>query len=75
MTINDIIGFAKKNGYKSAIPVEGWKGYDVYEPVYSNKVSFVGLPFLILVKSETIRMSTPEESFSYIDEVAAPANQ
>ena len=60
----EVITFAKAQGYDDASYIGKWKEYEVYEPVYSgDDVSFVGVPLLILVKGDSIRMSTVEEAF------------
>lgn len=43
-----------------------YKGYTVYEPVY-NKPIKIGLPYVIFEKAGEVRLSTPEESFDYLD--------
>jgi len=63
MKIRDIKKFANTHGYDTVAFLKKWKGYDVYEPINEdNKISFVGLPLVILVKNSEIRMSTPEEA-------------
>jgi len=70
MDKNKIIAFAKKNGYETAEKLNDWNGYECYEPIMdSNKVSAIGPPLLILVKGESIRMSTVEEAFQQIDDM------
>ena len=60
--------FAKKQGYDDALPLGKWRGFDCYEPVFrGGDVGYVGPPLMILVKGETIRMSTPEEGYQQID--------
>lgn len=63
--------FAKQNGYNDVIYLAKWRGFDCYEPVFSDsgEFSIIGLPLMIMVKGETIRMSTPEESLQQIDEI------
>lgn len=46
-------------------PVE-WNGYQVYVPIY-KKPSFIGYPFVILVKGDEARISTAEESLDFLD--------
>lgn len=65
-----ITEFAKSQGYDDAEYIGKWHDYDCYEP-YSNTenaVDYVGLPLLILVKDDKIRMSTAEEALKQIDE-------
>lgn len=69
MNINKIIAFAKENGYSGAVYLNEWRGYSCYEPTFSDdEVAFVGLPLIIMVKGDEIRMSTPEEAMKHIDE-------
>ena len=43
-----------------------WNGYKVYEPVY--KCEFIGgLPRVVLIKDEDVRISTFEECFKYME--------
>ena len=62
--VND---FARENGYNGAEFLKKWNGYDAYEP-YMDKDSeaYLGLPLMILVKGEEIRMSTPQEAMDMI---------
>ena len=48
--------------YKKAKP---WKGYEVYKPVYTE-FAFRGHPYVVLVKGDRVRLSTPEESIEYL---------
>ena len=44
---------------------ESWNGFEVYEPVY--KKEFIGgLPRVILVKNDVVRISSYEECFEYL---------
>ena len=43
-----------------------WNGYQVYIPQYSQK-TYVGLPFIVLVKGDEVRVSTVEESMDYLE--------
>lgn len=68
MKLNDVIEFAKKHGYDDAKFLSKWKGYDVYEPIFDGEDDrYVGLPYVILVKGDEIRLSTPKEAFDFID--------
>lgn len=68
MTLQKIIEFARKNGYDGAVPKGMWRDYKVYEPTFEgDKPMNVGLPLMILVKGEEIRLSTPDEAFAYLD--------
>jgi hypothetical protein len=64
MTVKE---FAREQGYDDAISLGKWRGFDAYEPVFDGDVAYVGPPLMILVKGETIRMSTPEEGYQQID--------
>lgn len=63
--------FAVKNGYKAAVYRNEWNGYQCYEPVFSleHPVSYIGLPLMILVKDEMIRMSTVDEAMKLLDQM------
>lgn len=64
-----IIEFAKDQGYDSASFLQKWKGYEVYEPIFEGEgVQKVGLPLVILVKKNSIRLSTQDEAFALLDE-------
>jgi len=65
----DIIKFAKQQGYDKISYIGKWKGCEVYEPMFDyDGVSFVGLPLIILVKKNEIRMATPKESLQQIND-------
>lgn len=69
MELNKIIEYAKSFGYDSVIKKDNWKQFEVYEPSFNDeKIHHVGLPYIILVKNDHIRMSTIDESFQYIDD-------
>ena len=40
MKERDILRFAKENGYDGIEPLGTWRGFDVYEPVFSNTVKW-----------------------------------
>lgn len=67
MVPDRVVKFAKSEGYGDALPLGKWHGYDAYEPVFDGGTAYVGPPLMILVKGETIRMSTPEEGYQQID--------
>lgn len=68
MKIEKVKDFAKQQGYDDVLPIGKWKGFDAYEPVFnSEEPSFIGVPLLILVKGDSIRMSTVEEAFEQLD--------
>lgn len=63
-----IIAYAKEQGYETAVYLNQWHGYDVYEPVYDSKcAACIGVPLVILVKNNEIRMSTVDEAFEHLD--------
>ena len=62
-----VLNFAKLQGYDGVRLLGEWHDYDAYEPVFDGGVADVGPPLMILVKGETIRMSTPEEGYQQID--------
>lgn len=69
MKIQKVIDFARKHGYDNVKPLDPWREYEVYEPVFTgNDVVCIGLPLIILIKDETIRMSTGEEALQQIRE-------
>ncbi len=63
-----VIEFAISQGYETALRLKNWKGFEVYEPIMKkDEVSYTGLPLLILVKGDEIRMSTPEEALEQLN--------
>jgi len=67
--MSKIIDFAKQNGYETAKYIGKWRDYDVYEPIFnSDEISFTGVPLVVLVRGEEMRMSTVEEAYRRIDE-------
>lgn len=65
----EITAFAKKQGYKDAEYLCDWRGFTCYEPIMNDSdIGFVGLPLLILVKDDKIRMSTPDEAMKQLEE-------
>lgn len=71
MTREQINAFAKKWGYDGTEYQGKWRGYDVYEPTTKGATetdpAIIGLPLIILVKGNDIRLSTPDEAFAYLD--------
>ena len=43
-----------------------WNGYQVYIPEYEGNPC-IGLPYVVLVKGEEVRLSNEEESLEYLD--------
>lgn len=69
MNIKEIIKFAEECGYNGATYLNEWRGHSCYEPTFADEGTFyVGLPLIIMVKGDEIRMSTPEESLQHVDE-------
>ena len=62
--------FAKKAGFLRAEYKGTWKGYKVYEPIYSEdkEIYFIGEPWVILVKGKKIRSSNGIEEINDIIE-------
>ena len=78
MEFDEIEKFAKIHGYQTAKigGISKWHGFDVYEPIYDldkEKVC-IGLPYVILVKGNDIRMSNVKESFAYLDDFIGTSN-
>lgn len=70
MIQEDILKFAQKQGYDNIEYVGEWRGYQVYAPLFDTEETlFIGLPLVILVKNDMIRMSTPEESLERLDDI------
>ena len=44
-----------------------WKGYQVYAPYFYKTAPITGLPYVVLVKDGTARLSTDEESLQYMN--------
>lgn len=72
MRVQKIKEFAMSMGYAGVERLDNWRGFEVYEPIpagaKAGEYSCVGLPLVILVKGEKIRMSTPEEAFQQMKE-------
>jgi hypothetical protein len=70
MNQEDILKFAQIQGYDDIEYLEQWRGFDVYAPLFDTEETlFIGLPLVILVKDDMIRMSTGEESLERLDEM------
>ena len=52
--------------YKKAKP---WKGYEVYEPVYQERVC-IGLPIFVFVTGDDVRFPSTKEAIEYIKFIA-----
>lgn len=69
MDITGVNDFARAQGFDGAQYLHAWRGYDVYGALFTGDgVSYVGLPLVILVKGETIRMSNEDEAYEHLDE-------
>lgn len=45
---------------------EDWNGYEVWEGIHNtDEMICIGYPFVILVKGEEVRVSTPDESIEH----------
>ena len=53
-------GFLYEFQAKSFRKGKPWKGYDVYVPEY-DEMMYIGLPLVLLVKGEEMRISTPRK--------------
>jgi len=72
VTKGKIVDFAVEAGYDNVLYSGEWRGYHVYEPVIEgSEIAYVGPPLVILVQDDSIRMSTEDEAFEYIDEAFA----
>ena len=59
------IKYAKEHGYETAESLGEWRGYDTYEPIANaDEVSYIGLPYRILVRGDIVRMQTFDEVMS-----------
>lgn len=71
MTFEEVKKFAEENGYATAYKLDPWNGYEVYEPIMDEgAISYTGVPLIILVKGDEIRMSTPEEAYKQIEDMS-----
>ncbi len=64
MELERAIEYAKQQGYISAEYLCEWNGYSCYEPLFSAEEYDcpTGLPYVVMIKGNEIRMSTAEES-------------
>lgn len=69
MKLDEIETFAIEQGYKYVLLFGNWKGFDVYEPLIGCEPAEIGLPQMILVKENQVRLSTVEEAFQILDEL------
>lgn len=45
---------------------KSWKGYTVFVPKYDEFV-IIGIPYVILVRKKSVRLSTINESLAYLN--------
>lgn len=71
MSFEDVVEFARSQGYEAAEYRGEWREFKCYEPIFlKGETAYIGLPVLILEsKDGSLRLSTPEEVFRYIDEI------
>lgn len=56
MNTEEILKFAQKSIYDTVDRLGDWRGYEVWEPGFSDdKDHCIGFPMFILVKGDTIR--------------------
>lgn len=68
-----VLEFAREMGFDNISFLGEWKGYDVYEPIFEGDgVYCIGMPEVILVNEEKIRLSTNEEAFECLDVLYDP---
>lgn len=71
MTKEKILNFAKEKGYDNVEYAGKWRGYEVYKPGVDygteKEPAIIGLPLIILVKGNEIKLSTVDEAFAYLD--------
>jgi hypothetical protein len=67
-----VLAFAKKQGYDDVRYIGKWREFEAWEPLVKGEgeddFPCIGLPLLVLVKGETIRMSTEDEAFAQMEE-------
>ena len=61
----DVLELIEDLGAKKCKEGAPWKGYKVYIPQYKGNPC-IGLPYVVLVKGEEVRISEPEESLEYL---------
>ena len=54
----ELLAESYKRGYD-------WNGYEVYEPTYKEYIE-IGVPSVVLVKGNEVRVSDVDESFEYL---------
>lgn len=56
---------ADEFGTRSYKQGKSYNGYDVYIPQF-KQTAFTGLPYVVLVKGDEMRLSTPDEALDYL---------
>lgn len=69
MNEKDILDFAKGAGYETIEKIGDYKGWCVYDPIYSitSDMAYIGLPSFIGVKDNEIRWFDGEEAFEIMN--------
>lgn len=65
--MDEVKRLAQELGASELIKYDDWHGYTVYEPVYTE-LEYIGLPYIILVKDDEVRLSTIDETFEWLSE-------
>lgn len=68
--INEILQMVADLNAESYRQGKEWQWYSVYVPVY-EKCPIIGFPYVILVRGESVRLSTEEEAVGYLEYEAA----
>lgn len=61
--IQELVEDLGAKSYKKGVD---WNGFEVYIPVYEGN-PIIGLPYVVLVKNNEARISTPDESIAYLE--------
>lgn len=75
MKSEKIIAFFKNAGFfgfSGIVREPDWKGYEIYAPDYESidgNPPMIGLPYVAMVKGDTIRLSTEQESLDRLADV------
>ena len=75
MERSKVLKFANDLGYGNIGEEDHWNGYEVYQLIYNKpgdeNVYHIGLPHIVMIKGDKIRISTDTECFEYLDHVIA----
>lgn len=76
MDKKDILAFVRDAGYESIEKIGCYKGWYIYDPIYSINVQIacIGLPSLIGVKNNEIKWFIGEEAFEIINSLQLDEN-